>query len=81
MQPEMTKKMLSVSVILIFTLIHYTGIKYGARIQNVLTILKILLIVILLTAGFASGRATFQTSRMGEAFHRVLPDGKPWGFR
>ena len=58
-QPEMTRKILSVSVILVFTLIHYTGIRYGARIQNVLTILKILLIVILLTAGFASGQGEF----------------------
>lgn len=56
MGPELTKKVLAVSVILIFTFIHYRGIKYGARIQNALTLLKILLIVILLTAGFSSGK-------------------------
>jgi len=56
MEPKLTSKLLAISVILIFTTIHYRGIKYGARIQNALTILKILLIVILLTAGFASGR-------------------------
>jgi APA family basic amino acid/polyamine antiporter len=55
----LTKKTLAVSVILIFTFIHYRGIKYGARIQNTLTILKILLIVILLTAGFSSGKGNF----------------------
>jgi len=55
MGPQLTSKLLAISVILIFTFIHYRGIKYGARIQNVLTILKILLIVILLTAGFSSG--------------------------
>lgn len=49
-------KLLSVSVILIFTFIHYRGIKTGARIQNVLTILKILLIVILILAGFLSDK-------------------------
>jgi APA family basic amino acid/polyamine antiporter len=59
MGPVLTKKFLAVSVILIFTFIHYRGIKYGARIQNALTLLKILLIVILLTAGFSSGNGTF----------------------
>lgn len=54
-----TKKVISVSVILIFTLIHYRGIKTGARIQNILTILKVLLIAILLIAGFSSGNGSF----------------------
>jgi APA family basic amino acid/polyamine antiporter len=52
----MTKKLLAISIILIFTLIHYRGIKYGARIQNVLTILKVTLIACLLFAGFLSGK-------------------------
>lgn len=59
MGPRLTSKLLAISVILIFTAIHYRGIKYGARIQNALTILKILLIVILLTAGFSSGKGDF----------------------
>ena len=59
MNPAMTKKLLAVSVILIFTFIHYRGIKYGARIQNVLTLLKVLLIVVLLIAGFGSGNGDF----------------------
>ena len=64
MNPAMTKKLLAVSVILIFTFIHYRGIKYGARIQNVLTLLKVLLIVVLLVAGFGSGNGDF--SNFGE---------------
>lgn len=79
MQPEMTKKILSVSVILIFTLIHYTGIKYGARIQNVLTILKILLIVILLTAGFASGKGDFSNFSDGGSIPQGLAGWKTMG--
>jgi len=63
--PEITKKILAVSVILIFTSIHYRGIKYGSRIQNALTILKILLIVILLTAGFTSGKGDFSNFTRG----------------
>ena len=58
MGPELTKKFLAVAVIIIFTFIHYRGIKYGAKIQNVLTLLKITLIVVLLIAGFSSGNGT-----------------------
>jgi APA family basic amino acid/polyamine antiporter len=55
-----TKKALSVSIILIFTFIHYRGIKTGARIQNILTVLKVVLIAVLLFAGFSSGNGTFE---------------------
>ena len=55
MNPNMTGKVLSVSVILIFTVIHYRGIKTGARVQNVLTIMKVLLIGVLIFAGLFSG--------------------------
>jgi basic amino acid/polyamine antiporter, APA family len=51
-----TGKLIAVIVILIFTFIHYRGIKYGARIQNILTLLKVALIIILLVAGFTSGK-------------------------
>jgi APA family basic amino acid/polyamine antiporter len=54
-----TKKLISISIILIFTFIHYRGIKTGARIQNLLTFLKVLLILVLLFAGFSSGRGSF----------------------
>lgn len=49
------KKLISISIILIFTFIHYRGIKTGAKIQNVLTVLKVMLIAVLLFAGFFSG--------------------------
>ena len=65
MEPALTKKFLAVSVILIFTFIHYRGIKYGARIQNILTILKVLLIIILLTAGFSSVNGDFSNFSKG----------------
>lgn len=63
--PVITGKLLAVGIILIFTFIHYRGIKYGARIQNVLTILKIALILILLIAGFASGKGDFSNLNEG----------------
>lgn len=56
MNPAVTKSFLSVSVILIFTFIHYRGIKSGALIQNILTVLKVTLVVFLLIAGFLSGK-------------------------
>jgi APA family basic amino acid/polyamine antiporter len=57
--PAAAKKIISVSIILIFTFIHYRGIKTGALVQNILTILKIALIVFLLLAGFISGAGDF----------------------
>jgi len=56
MNQAATKTFLSVSVILIFTMIHYRGIKTGALVQNILTILKVTLIAFLLLAGFLSGK-------------------------
>jgi APA family basic amino acid/polyamine antiporter len=56
MNENVTGKLISISIILIFTFIHYRGIKTGARIQNVLTVLKVLLIVVLIFAGLMSGK-------------------------
>lgn len=56
MSQAATRTFLSVSVILVFTIIHYRGIKTGTLIQNILTLLKVALIVFLLLAGFLSGR-------------------------
>jgi len=56
MEPGYTKTLISVTVILIFTLIHYRGMKTGALVQNILTLLKVTLIVFLLIAGFLSGK-------------------------
>ncbi len=66
MGPVLTKKILAVIIILIFTIIHYRGIKYGAKIQNILTLLKVLLIVVLLFAGFSSGKGDFANFSEGE---------------
>jgi basic amino acid/polyamine antiporter, APA family len=63
--PALTGKLLAVGIILIFTFIHYRGIKYGARIQNVLTVLKIGLIMILLIAGFTSGKGDMSNFSKG----------------
>ncbi len=54
--PENTKSIFSVLIILIFTLIHLKGIKFGILIQNGLTVYKILLIVGLIFIGFVFGK-------------------------
>jgi len=79
MNPVLTGKLLAVGIILIFTFIHYRGIKYGARIQNVLTILKIALIMILLIAGFASGKGDISNFSKGGSIAPGLTGWKTIG--
>jgi len=79
MGPELTKKFLAVAVIIIFTFIHYRGIKYGAKIQNVLTLLKITLIVVLLIAGFSSGNGTLTNFSEGDKVMSGLAGWKTIG--
>ncbi len=50
-----SQKLLSIAVIILFTFIHFIGIEFGSRVQNYLTVLKILLIAGLITAGFLAG--------------------------
>ncbi len=57
-EASLLKKIYACLVILAFSLIHRSGIKVGARVQNSLTLLKIALIVGLITLGFASGRGS-----------------------
>jgi APA family basic amino acid/polyamine antiporter len=53
------KKIISVAVILIFTLIHVSGVKKGTIVQNILTVVKITIILVLLLFGFLFGSGTF----------------------
>lgn len=52
-------KLMGIGVIVLFTLVHLRGLKFGARVQNYLTILKVLLIAILIFAGFMFGKGDF----------------------
>jgi APA family basic amino acid/polyamine antiporter len=63
--PQTAKKIVSVAIIVIFTFIHYRGIKTGALIQNFLTILKVSLIIFLLLAGFLSGNGDINNFSAG----------------
>ena len=50
------KKLYAILIIAVFTFLHTRGLEVGARVQNALTGLKILLIVGLVAAGFAFGK-------------------------
>jgi APA family basic amino acid/polyamine antiporter len=79
MEPGVTKTVISVAVILIFTFIHYRGMKTGAIIQNVLTLLKVTLIVFLLLAGFLSGNGDVTNFNSGEGVPAGLAGWKTIG--
>ncbi len=67
-----TGKLLAIGIIIIFTFIHYRGIRYGSKVQNVLTTLKVALILVLLIAGFTSGRGDMGNfNRGGSIAHGI----------
>ncbi|MFC2156826.1 APC family permease [Acidobacteriota bacterium] len=67
-EASILKKFYAIVVIAVFSIIHSRGLKTGAKIQNALTILKILLVVGLVFAGFMFGKGSFEHFSQGEAF-------------
>ena len=59
-------KLLSATVIILFTLVHCRGIDFGSRVQNWLTALKVLLVAGLIVAGFLAGTGDTQNFTGGE---------------
>jgi len=53
-------QIIGVAIILIFTIISYTGMSTAVKVQNVLTFLKITGLVIFVTAGFMFGNTNMQ---------------------
>jgi len=53
---QLIKRILSALVILLFTLVHLRGIKFGTAVQNGLTLYKIVLLAGLLIIGFLFGK-------------------------
>jgi APA family basic amino acid/polyamine antiporter len=66
--PAIVKKILSICVILLFTGIHMRGIEFGTRIQNVLTILKVILVAGLIFSGLLFGAGSYQHFTQGRTF-------------
>lgn len=63
---EYLKKLLAIAVIILFTLIHLRGLKFGTRIQNYLTILKVLLIAGLIISGLFWGNGNWHHFSSGK---------------
>jgi APA family basic amino acid/polyamine antiporter len=53
------RKVYALAIILVFTTLHLQGLKLGSRVHNVLTIIKIALILGMIVAGFASGAGSY----------------------
>jgi APA family basic amino acid/polyamine antiporter len=68
LNPVISKKILSISIITLFTFIHLRGIEFGAKVQNYLTILKVGLIVGLVALGFYFGEGDFNHLTQGNKF-------------
>ncbi len=64
----LTRKALACLVILLFTAVHARGIEFGSRVQNVLTVAKVVLIAGLITAGLASGHGQWSHFMQGGGF-------------
>lgn len=60
LQPALFSKILAILIILVFTAIHYRGIIIGAKVQNGLTIMKVILIIGLIIVGFSVGKGSFR---------------------
>ncbi|HHS13655.1 MAG TPA: amino acid permease [bacterium] len=56
--PLFVRRAISMAVLIGFTLVHLRGLKTGARVQNVLTVAKILFIAGLIILGFTLGRGS-----------------------
>jgi basic amino acid/polyamine antiporter, APA family len=60
MSADMFSRMLAIIVILTFSLLHARGVVLGAKVQNGLTVLKVILVASLIIAGFVLGQGNFQ---------------------
>lgn len=73
------KKSASVIIILIFTLIHLRGIENSARVQNWLTILKVVMVSGLIFIGLTFGKGSLDHFSHPENFHFTLNSWKSIG--
>ena len=77
--PDILSKILAIILILAFTSIHYRGIVFGTKIQNWLTILKVVLVVGLIVAGFTIGRGSFDHLTGNSLFSGEFKGWRPIG--
>ncbi len=79
MEPELFSKLLAVFVILAFSALHARGVELGAKVQDALTILKVLLVSGLVFAGFLWGEGSFSNIKYTQSFAFDFADWKSLG--
>jgi APA family basic amino acid/polyamine antiporter len=52
------QSLVAISVVILFSVVHYHSLKVGSRVQNLLTIFKVSIVVAFITAGFLSENGT-----------------------
>lgn len=77
--PANFNRFLAILVIFVFTFIHSRGVVLGSKVQNVLTILKVVLVVGLIIAGFLVGKGSFDHLNTGSRFTFDLSGWKSVG--
>jgi APA family basic amino acid/polyamine antiporter len=72
---EAIKKGSAAAVIMIFTSLHYFGLRKGGRVQNILTVIKVLIVAGLAAAGMVLGRGNGWSPGGGMTGGGLLPFG------
>jgi APA family basic amino acid/polyamine antiporter len=78
-QAILLKKIYAIAIICLFTFIHLQGLRFGTGVQNILTGLKVGLIVALILAGLFLGRGSWSNLTGFESFHLSLGGWKGIG--
>lgn len=76
---EKFNQVLAIIIIGIFSFVHSRGVLLGARVQNALTILKLVLVAGLIIAGFTIGKGSFGYLSEGEPVKFAFDDWKAIG--
>lgn len=79
MGEETYSRMLAIIIIVLFTFIHSRGLVFGAKVQNLLTLLKILLVMVLIFAGFLFGKGNFDNLQTSKVFEFSFANWKAIG--
>jgi len=76
---EAYSRMLAIVIIILFTFIHAKGLVLGAKVQNLLTLLKILLVLALIFAGFLFGEGNLENLKTSAEFEFSFTNWKAIG--
>jgi len=76
---ELFSRLLAIMVILLFSLLHSRGVILGSGVQNVLTVVKILLLAALVIAGLTIGEGSFNNLSFNESVELNFSDMKSAG--